>query len=52
MAAAGSQVPASLKPLAPYIKIAAMHDVKHPVIAYWCRFYALDKGLKVKNAVF
>ena len=49
MAAAGSQVPPSLKAIAPYIKIAAMHDAKLPVIAYWCRFYALEKGLKVRT---
>ncbi|XP_003746613.1 vacuolar protein sorting-associated protein VTA1 homolog [Galendromus occidentalis] len=50
MAAGGSQVPTSLKAIAPYIKIAVMHDAKNPVIAYWCRFYALEKGLKINKS--
>lgn len=44
---AALQVPESLKPIAPYIRIAAEHDSRNPVIAYWCRFYALATGLKV-----
>lgn len=44
-----SQVPQSLRSIAPYIRIAAEHETKNPVIAYWCRFYALANGLKVKQ---
>ncbi|OQR79823.1 vacuolar protein sorting-associated protein VTA1-like [Tropilaelaps mercedesae] len=43
-----SQVPPSLKAIAPFTRIAAEHDSKSPVIAYWCRFYALSTVLKMQ----
>ncbi|XP_022711167.1 vacuolar protein sorting-associated protein VTA1 homolog isoform X1 [Varroa jacobsoni] len=48
---AALQVPESLKPIAPYIRIAAEHDSRNPVIAYWCRFYALATGLKMNKSL-
>ncbi|KAH9381423.1 hypothetical protein HPB48_008997 [Haemaphysalis longicornis] len=50
MAAALPEVPERLKCVAPYVKIAAEHDSRDPVIAYWCRLYALQTGMKVDRS--
>ncbi|XP_054262701.1 vacuolar protein sorting-associated protein VTA1 homolog [Macrosteles quadrilineatus] len=39
--------PASLKPIQHYLKTAAEHDGRDPVISYWCRIYALQSALKL-----
>ncbi|XP_046980063.1 vacuolar protein sorting-associated protein VTA1 homolog isoform X1 [Schistocerca americana] len=39
--------PASLKSLQHYLKAAAEHDQRDPVISYWCRLFALQLGLKI-----
>lgn len=38
MATALPPVPDRLKAVAPYVKIAAEHDARDPVIAYWCKY--------------
>ncbi|CAN7989116.1 unnamed protein product, partial [Ixodes hexagonus] len=50
MATALPPVPDRLKSVAPYVKIAAEHDARDPVIAYWCRLYALQNGMKVDRS--
>ena len=40
-------VPASLKPIAHYLKTASEHETRDPVITYWCRLSALQSGLKL-----
>ncbi|KAH7947153.1 vacuolar protein sorting-associated protein VTA1 homolog [Rhipicephalus sanguineus] len=44
------QVPEKLKAVVPYVKIAAEHDSRDPIIAYWCRLYALQTGMKVDRS--
>ncbi|XP_059472014.1 vacuolar protein sorting-associated protein VTA1 homolog [Neocloeon triangulifer] len=39
--------PPQFKPLQHYLKIAAEHDQRDPIISYWCRVYALQMGLKI-----
>lgn len=43
-------VPERLKSVAPYIKIANEHEKRDPVVAYWCRLYALQTGMKVDRS--
>lgn len=40
-------VPPALKAIQPYMKIALEHDNRDPVIAYWCRLFSLQAGLKI-----
>ncbi|XP_031618384.1 vacuolar protein sorting-associated protein VTA1 homolog [Contarinia nasturtii] len=39
--------PGNLKPIAHFLKTALEHDDRDPVVAYWCRLYALQTGLKL-----
>ncbi|XP_066991003.2 vacuolar protein sorting-associated protein VTA1 homolog [Anabrus simplex] len=39
--------PASLKSIQHYLKTAAEHDQRDPVVSYWCRLYALQCALKI-----
>uniref|UniRef100_A0A336L7D9 CSON005971 protein n=1 Tax=Culicoides sonorensis TaxID=179676 RepID=A0A336L7D9_CULSO len=41
--------PASLKPISHYLILAAEHDKRDPVVAYWTRLYALQLGLKLSK---
>ncbi|XP_033228096.1 vacuolar protein sorting-associated protein VTA1 homolog isoform X14 [Belonocnema kinseyi] len=41
--------PAPLKSIQHYLKIAAEHDQRDPVVSYWCRLYALQTGLKLST---
>ncbi|XP_053602230.1 vacuolar protein sorting-associated protein VTA1 homolog [Plodia interpunctella] len=41
------ECPPSLKPIQHYLKTAAEHDARDPVVAYWCRLHALQVGLKL-----
>ncbi|XP_029050228.1 vacuolar protein sorting-associated protein VTA1 homolog [Osmia bicornis bicornis] len=43
------EIPASLKTIQQYLKIAATHDQRDPVVSYWCRLYALQTGLKLST---
>lgn len=43
-------VPPSLKPIQHYLKTAAEHDSRDPVIAYWCRVLALQNGMELDKA--
>jgi len=43
-------VPSSLKPIQHYLKTAAEHDNRDPVIAYWCRVLALQNGMELDKA--
>ncbi|KAG8232106.1 hypothetical protein J437_LFUL012304 [Ladona fulva] len=39
--------PASLKPIAHYLKTATEHDGRDVVVSYWCRVYALETALRI-----
>lgn len=41
------EIPASLKGVQHYLKIANTHDQRDPVVSYWCRLYAFQTALKV-----
>lgn len=41
------ECPPSLKSIQHYLKTAAEHDNRDPVVAYWCRLHALQTGLKL-----
>lgn len=43
------ECPPSLKSIQHYLKTAAEHDTRDPVVAYWCRLHALQVGLKITN---
>ncbi|XP_072036755.1 vacuolar protein sorting-associated protein VTA1 homolog [Amphiura filiformis] len=50
MALKGSaDVPAGLKPIKPYISVAREHDVRDPVVAYFCRRFAMEKAMSMPN---
>lgn len=49
MAANLLDVPASLKPIAHYLKTAQEHDSRDIIVSYWCRLYALQLGLKINS---
>lgn len=42
-------IPAPLKGIQHYLKIATEHDQRDPVVSYWCRLYALQTGLKLST---
>ncbi|KAL3320543.1 Vacuolar protein sorting-associated protein vta1 [Cichlidogyrus casuarinus] len=44
-----STIPNNLKPISSYVKIAAEHDSKDALISYYCRMYAVQKGMEIKN---
>ncbi|XP_063699970.1 vacuolar protein sorting-associated protein VTA1 homolog [Culicoides brevitarsis] len=46
---AAANCPASLKPISHYLILAAEHDKRDPVVAYWTRLYALQIGLKLSK---
>lgn len=41
-------IPAELKPLAPYIQRAKEIKTKYPVVSYYCTTYALKKGIELR----
>ncbi|XP_061176293.1 vacuolar protein sorting-associated protein VTA1 homolog [Saccostrea echinata] len=43
-------LPAKLKPIGHYIKTAIEHDKRDPVVAYYCRFYAVKKGIEIDSS--
>lgn len=49
MAANFPEVPATLKPIAHYLKTAQEHDARDAIVSYWCRLYALQLGLKINS---
>lgn len=42
-------VPAILKPCQTYMKLATDHEKIDSCITYWCRFHALQTGLKIDS---
>ncbi|XP_031569825.1 vacuolar protein sorting-associated protein VTA1 homolog [Actinia tenebrosa] len=42
-------VPASLKLVQPYFKVAKEYEKRDPVVAYYCRLYAVQKGIKTDS---
>ncbi|KAI4480035.1 hypothetical protein M0804_010396 [Polistes exclamans] len=42
-------VPAPLKNIQQYLKVATTHDQRDCVVSYWCRLYALQTGLKLST---
>lgn len=49
MAANFPEIPATLKPIAHYLKTAQEHDARDAIVSYWCRLYALQLGLKINS---
>lgn len=49
MASNFPEVPATLKPIAHYLKTAQEHDARDAIVSYWCRLYALQVGLKINS---
>ncbi|XP_067675017.1 vacuolar protein sorting-associated protein VTA1 homolog [Haliotis asinina] len=48
MAAAGlPAIPPNLKPIQHYMKTASEHDKRDPIVAYYCRLYAMQKGMEI-----
>lgn len=41
------ECPPSLKSIQHFLKTAAEHDTRDPIVAYWCRLHALQVGLKL-----
>jgi vacuolar protein sorting-associated protein VTA1 len=39
--------PAAFKPIQHYLKTAIEHDKRDPVVAYYCRLYALQKAMEI-----
>jgi len=50
MAASVPPVPASFKQLQHYIKTAAEHDSREPVVAYYCK-YLLSHGYSMRQSI-
>ncbi|KAL9968548.1 hypothetical protein ACROYT_G020656 [Oculina patagonica] len=44
-----NQVPATLKAISPYLKTAVEYDKRDPVVAYYCRLHAVQKGIKIDS---
>ena len=42
-------LPAELKPIGHYLKIANEHSVRDPVVYYWCLVYAVEKAMGVEQ---
>jgi len=42
-----NEIPASLKPIAHFVKIANEYAERDPVIYYWCLFKAVEDGMKL-----
>ena len=40
-------MPASLKPIAHFLKTATEHETRDPIVTYWCRLSALQTGLSL-----
>uniref|UniRef100_T1JJW8 Vta1/callose synthase N-terminal domain-containing protein n=1 Tax=Strigamia maritima TaxID=126957 RepID=T1JJW8_STRMM len=47
MACSLPPVPPILKPIQHYLKTASEHESRDIIVAYWCRLYALQTGLKI-----
>ncbi|VDO25486.1 unnamed protein product [Haemonchus placei] len=45
-----ANVPASLKPIAHYIKIANENSARDPVVYYWCLFYAVQNAMHLDKS--
>ncbi|XP_044172966.1 vacuolar protein sorting-associated protein VTA1 homolog isoform X2 [Acropora millepora] len=43
------QVPASLKAISSYLKTAQEYDKRDPIVAYFCRLFAMQKGIKIDS---
>ncbi|XP_005095560.1 vacuolar protein sorting-associated protein VTA1 homolog [Aplysia californica] len=51
MAAPGlGSLPGSLKQIQHYLKTAAEHDKRDPVIAYYCRLYGMQKAMEIDRS--
>ncbi|GAB6030559.1 Vacuolar protein sorting-associated protein vta1 [Chamberlinius hualienensis] len=42
-------VPAALKPIQHHLKTAIEYDKRDEVVAYWCRLYAFQRGMKIDS---
>ncbi|XP_037082173.1 vacuolar protein sorting-associated protein VTA1 homolog [Pollicipes pollicipes] len=43
-------VPPILKPIQHFLKVAAEHERRDPVVTYWSRLYALQNGLQIDKS--
>ncbi|XP_057328727.1 vacuolar protein sorting-associated protein VTA1 homolog [Microplitis mediator] len=43
------EIPASMKNIQHYLKIASEHDRRDPIISYWARFYAAQTAINQSN---
>lgn len=43
------QVPSSLRAISPYLKSAQEYDKRDPIVAYYCRLHAMQKGIKIDS---
>ncbi|KAK2154682.1 hypothetical protein LSH36_260g01083 [Paralvinella palmiformis] len=50
MAASLPPLPVSLKPIQHYLKTAVEHDKRDPAVAYYCRLYALQRGMELDKS--
>lgn len=50
MALALPSCPASLRPVQHFLKLAAEHDARDAVVAYWARLTALQRGLEIDKS--
>lgn len=46
---ASEPLPSELKPINSFLKLAKEYDKRDPTIAYFCRLYAVQKGIKVAS---
>nr|XP_019963691.1 PREDICTED: vacuolar protein sorting-associated protein VTA1 homolog [Paralichthys olivaceus] len=42
-------LPAQLKPIQHYLRTAQEHEDRDPVVAYYCRLYAMQTGMKLDS---
>lgn len=43
-------LPPSLKPIQHYLKTASEHDKRDPIVAYYCRLYAMQNGMEIDKS--
>ena len=49
MATGKPQCPDNLKPMLHFLKAAAEHDSRDPVVSYWLRFQAVQLGIRIDS---
>ncbi|CAK9290566.1 unnamed protein product [Gordionus sp. m RMFG-2023] len=44
------EIPQTLRPIQIYLRLADEHQIRDPVIAYYCRLHALQEGMKINKS--